>query len=802
MIKMMTLCRSYATKLMPSSTLSFAIFFPLLFVILLLAKATIAQEFFPALESPSAAFTEMQVGQSVLDVSDVANLPDGQDSLEVPEGLSVLTRGPLHEAFASVHQADPQPSALVLKTPPELIDEVPPEYKPDGNNVQWISGYWAWDDAQSDFIWISGIWRDVPPNRRWIPGYWDAEDDGHHWISGLWTEETQLELGYLPKPPASIDQGPSTMAPGEEYFYTPGNWTHQDGDYRWSAGHWQSLVENWIWIPASYIWTPNGCVFQSGYWDYEIERRGTCFAPVQFTQPVYLANNYSYRPEYVINLDVDFMTHLFVRPRCGHYFYGDWYAANFNNVRYRPWVSYSSHFRSYDPLLAYYGHRSSSLDSRYNVVQYLTRQHNFYVNNRDYRPRPTYRSQNKHARNIKFLDVTGSPGPKGLKGHRSPHEDFLRKSSYIRTYRELRTHDDRRHGATVDTRNRGDQQIKPRQHHKVAEKELRDSRRNVEQLAKMQRERKRNEHSRRQLSGKQNVARKPRGKTQSQNNPSTGQRDQEQLKAMSATPRQAAAAGKAPQQQTGQSISRNPSSNPSPNISGKMRMQNIPSRQQRAQAALPSQQNLVRSVKQQPQRDAARRAEQRSQQEQHRRAQHRRAQQEAVRRAQEQARQIQQFQEQTQQQQNFSSPNISGKMRMQNIPSRQQRAQTAFQAQQNLLRNAATQQSQRDAARRAQQRSQQNQNRRAQQAPANRARQQQVRRTQQAAQQQQSRQQAAQRASQQQSRRDSGKRSQQQSQRDSARGAQANRQKSAQKSRKAPAQQSKASRLRNRSISK
>ena len=524
MINLMTLCRNFATT------------FALLFSALLFSQNSIAQDFFdtyPVLESPSAVFAETQAAQSVLDFPGALDLPE---ELNNSEDLNVLTRGPLHEAFASAHQADPQPSALILKTPPKLIDEIPPEYQPDGNNVQWISGYWAWDDAQSDFIWISGIWRDVPPNRRWIPGYWDADDDGYHWISGLWAQDTQLDLGYLPQPPASLEQGPSTTAPSEDYFYVPGNWTHEAGNYRWYTGHWEPLVEDWIWIPASYVWTPNGCIFQSGYWDYEFQNRGTCFAPVQFTQPVYLANNYSYRPSYALNLNVDFLTHLFVRPRCGHYFYGDWYAANYNNVQYRPWVSYSSHFRNYDPLLAYYGHRRSRSDSRYNVVQYVSRQHNFYANNRDYRPRPTYRSQNKYTNNFKHLHATNSRGLNGQQ--RRPYEDFLRKSTYVRSYKDLRTHNDRRRGQSVDGRDRGNQSANFKKYHKTADKELRESRRNVEQQTKMQLERIRRELSGRKIPREQVVVRRPSVVVQTQNGSSNRQRDssnrqreREQLKA-------------------------------------------------------------------------------------------------------------------------------------------------------------------------------------------------------------------------------------------------------------------------------
>lgn len=799
MIKLMTRCRNIATVL----ALSFW-----------LPQAIVAQESFtsfPTLESGAP--------QSVLDLPQIP---------EVPEDLNVLTRGPLHEAFASAHQADPQPATLVFKAPPELIDEVPPEYKPEGNNVQWISGYWAWDDAQSDFIWISGIWRDVPPKRRWIPGYWNAENDGHRWVSGIWTEETQLDLGYLPEPPASIDQGPSTTAPGEEYFYVPGNWDHQNGNYRWLAGHWQPVVENWIWIPSRYVWTPNGCVYQAGYWDYEFQNRGTCFAPVQFTQPVYLTTNYSYRPSYALNLNVNFMTHLFVRPRCGHYFYGDWYASSFNNVRYQPWVSYSSHRRSYDPLLTYYRCRRSSFDSRYNVVQHLTRQHNFYANNRDYRPRPTYKSQHKHSKKIRNLHAHGSHG------QRRPHEDYLRNASYVQTYQDLRKRIDNRGGKTVDARHRGNLQHNSKKHRKVAEQELRETRRKVEQRAKVQRDRKQKE-----LAARHQISRKPSGKTRMQNIPSIKERENEQARARDKA-LQVAAEARRRQQQVTRVTTRKPTSsqrtgdrNNQRSVQNERRTQ--PTRNiQQEQTRLANQQN----ARQQQNRDSARKLAQQHQAAQAKLENARRAQQDQARKRalQDQAKRIQQPQHQVKPRFATGIPNgkmvsraPNGKTRMQNIPSIQQREQAARQAQQDRARSAA-QKSQRDAAARAQQQAQQDQARRAQQAAANRAKQDQARRAQQdqarraqqaaarqvqldqarrtqqdqarRAQQERSQQQAAQRARQQQSQRDAARRAQQQAQRDSARRAQANRQKSAQPKRSSPPQESRASRLRNRSSKK
>ena len=83
------------------------------------------------------------------------------DDEEEDKDIDVLMRGPLHEAYAEVYQHDSKPSVSIDRQPPEPIDELPPEFKPDGENVEWISGYWAWDDQRNDFIWISGVWRNI-----------------------------------------------------------------------------------------------------------------------------------------------------------------------------------------------------------------------------------------------------------------------------------------------------------------------------------------------------------------------------------------------------------------------------------------------------------------------------------------------------------------------------------------------------------------------------------------------------------------------------------------------------------------
>ena len=67
-------------------------------------------------------------------------------SADAEAGVQVLTRGPVHEAFAETVTYDPEPGIVAPKAPPAAIEEVPPEQKPSGDNVAWIPGYWGWDD--------------------------------------------------------------------------------------------------------------------------------------------------------------------------------------------------------------------------------------------------------------------------------------------------------------------------------------------------------------------------------------------------------------------------------------------------------------------------------------------------------------------------------------------------------------------------------------------------------------------------------------------------------------------------------
>src|SRR4051794_23835733 len=88
------------------------------------------------------------------------------------DDVEVLARGPVHEAYAEPSEREPKATPVIPKEPPKPIEELPPDQKPEGDNVQWMPGYWQWDDDKQDFLWVSGFWRGPPPERTWGPGGW------------------------------------------------------------------------------------------------------------------------------------------------------------------------------------------------------------------------------------------------------------------------------------------------------------------------------------------------------------------------------------------------------------------------------------------------------------------------------------------------------------------------------------------------------------------------------------------------------------------------------------------------------
>ena len=276
----------------------------------------------------------------------------GQSPAPDASGIQVLTRGPVHEAFAGVVTFNPEPGVVVSKAPPEPIEEVPPDERPEGDSVSWIPGYWAWDDERADFLWVSGTWRALPPGRAWMAGYWAQTPQGHQWISGYWADAAVRETTYLPPPPETIEAGPSVAAPSADYGWAPGGWVWYRGRYAWRPGYWVLGRADWNWSPAHYVWTPRGYLFVGGFWDYPVERRGVLFAPVYFDVGVRFRRGYSYSPRIVLDLGV-FSAHLFLRPHYAHYYFGDYYAPSYVQGGFYTSFAFYSGGHGYDPIFAH-----------------------------------------------------------------------------------------------------------------------------------------------------------------------------------------------------------------------------------------------------------------------------------------------------------------------------------------------------------------------------------------------------------------------------------------------------------------
>ena len=337
--------------------------------------------------------------------------PDAAEGTD-PQGGQVLTQGPVHEAFASPVVHDPKAAPVVAKAPPEPIQELPPDQKPSGQNIQWIPGYWAWDTTRNDYLWVSGVWREPPPNTQWVPGYWHQVDDGNQWVPGSWMPasagqspgqpqvQAQPQATYMPPPPATMEAGPNTPQPSPNVAWTPGYWVWQPNGYAWRPGFWAAVQTNWIWMPPHYVWTPSGYLFVPGYWDLPVANRGLMFAPVYYPQPVYAQPGFAFTPSISI-VGSAVTANLFVQASTNQYLFGNYYAQTNVSVGIVPWFSFNFSVGRpmyYDPLFSYYAVINVQQNPRW-IIQareaYVLRRDNVAM-----RPPVTYAEQIRIERNV------------------------------------------------------------------------------------------------------------------------------------------------------------------------------------------------------------------------------------------------------------------------------------------------------------------------------------------------------------------------------------------------------------------
>jgi hypothetical protein len=232
------------------------------------------------------------------------------------------------------------------------VPELPPEQKPDNPNVQWVPGYWSWDDEGNRYIWISGCWRVTPPGRQWVAGTWQRSGTGWARQAGYWADSTGVAQQVPSAPPPSLDVGPSTPPPADDSYYTAGQWVFRDGTWVWQPGTWVENPGGMVYNPPSYVPSGNGVSVVNGYWDYPLDSRGQLFAPVAFGGTPWVGNpGWCYTPSYAVGYG-GLLGSLFTRPGYGGYYFGNYFGSSYRGLGYVPWASTAG--RGYDPLFNYY----------------------------------------------------------------------------------------------------------------------------------------------------------------------------------------------------------------------------------------------------------------------------------------------------------------------------------------------------------------------------------------------------------------------------------------------------------------
>jgi hypothetical protein len=381
-------------------------------------------------------------------ISDIGEEMDPPPSVPAQEQPEVLTRGPVHEAFAEPVSLQADDGLVTSKQPPARIEEIPQREKPAGGNFVWVPGYWSWDGERNNYIWVSGCWRIAPPKMSWVSGYWTRVSVGWKWVSGFWMQSGNNEIEYLKAPPATVEIEPVGTPPAPECIWVPGCWYWSQDRYVSRPGYWLQGHTGWVWIPSHYVWTPRGYVFSSGHWDYSLERRGVLFAPVYFpSSVVYTRPGFRYSLGVTVDLGL-LKVNLFCSPRYSHYYFGDYYDDAYIRIGIFPCFESVRRHTWYDPIYQY--GRWHSRDSRWD--EHEKSSYELRRNDRNLRPARTYREQETRlskltegqrnnfqiTRTVSAVSPSKSASGRIEQTDNNTRQKIIKQSNDVQNYREER----------------------------------------------------------------------------------------------------------------------------------------------------------------------------------------------------------------------------------------------------------------------------------------------------------------------------------------------------------------------------
>jgi hypothetical protein len=184
-----------------------------------------------------------------------------------------------HEAVEPRDSRSRSARQLVRKEPPAMITERPSSRSAD-RKAQWVPGYWDWDQAQNDFVWVGGTWQVAPAGSMWVAGRWMRDSEGWYRVPGFWSRRRDAgarpasSVSSAPESPAWRRSGPPTdhpddspaVAPGPDYFYIAGQYVPDGENVTWKPGFWARVQPGWDWVPSRWVRRSDGWNFRPGSW--------------------------------------------------------------------------------------------------------------------------------------------------------------------------------------------------------------------------------------------------------------------------------------------------------------------------------------------------------------------------------------------------------------------------------------------------------------------------------------------------------------------------------------------------------
>ena len=182
-----------------------------------------------------------------------------------------------HDALRTTEAPRPMDRARASKEPPAPIVERPSGVRPQ-RRAEWVPGYWDWDPARAEFVWMGGLWQVPPPGTIWVGSRWMRDGDGWYRRPGFWSRRrgpARVASTYpgarspawrTTGPPADHPADKVADAPGADYFFIAGHYAPDGDQLQWKPGLWTRVQVGWDWIPARWVRRPSGWEFRAGRW--------------------------------------------------------------------------------------------------------------------------------------------------------------------------------------------------------------------------------------------------------------------------------------------------------------------------------------------------------------------------------------------------------------------------------------------------------------------------------------------------------------------------------------------------------